>query len=137
MLFHVLYQDQHHKSDWHLIIDAQNEKKAQEKVAHYLRTKHAESATIQILKQSIFAANHSQSSFFKIFFQNGTGEKHCQIIAEDQEAAEKIFTDRFSCKEIIRIENKKILTCIDKTKSKKNKQIILDDISAQPLSAAA
>jgi len=136
MLFHVLYQDLFFKSDCHLVIDAENEKKALEKVQHYLKSKHAEHTTVQFLRQSKFAKTYAHSSFFKIFFQNGNGysEKHCQILAENQEVAEKIFADRFSSKEIIRIEHKKILSCIEK---KQPKKINFEGITAQPLAAVA
>ena len=133
MIFHILYTDEYHKSDGHLIVDAQNENKAQAKVEHFLRSKHAQKATICILRQGKFSKDYANFSFFKIFFQNGSGEKQRQILAQNQGEAEKIFSDRFPFKEIIRIEKRQILSHI----AKQPKKIKYEGITAQPLAAVA
>jgi hypothetical protein len=135
MLFHILYTDERFKSDWHLIVDAENESKAEGKVQYYLRSKHAGHSTIQFLRQPMFAKTYAHSSFFKIFFQNGTGEKHCQILAKTQKDAETIFKNRIPFKEIIRIEQKKIST--GTVEKKEPQELKFQGIIARPLAAVA
>ncbi|OGY40945.1 MAG: hypothetical protein A2Y82_03740 [Candidatus Buchananbacteria bacterium RBG_13_36_9] len=135
MIFHILYTDEFHKSDWHLIVDAQNENKAQEKVRYYLRSKHAQQTTIRFLRQGKFSKEYASSSFFKIFFQNGTGEKHCQILAKNQEDAKTILEDRIPFRDIIRIEQKKIT--IGTVEKKEHHELKFQGIIARPLAAVA